>query len=278
MLRSLDEKGGIGIYTRYLVEGLLNLDKKNEYVLFYKSKENIGRFSDKPNVKEIYLSGENKIYWDQVKVALACRKEKIDLVFNPKFTIPLFTPCKKVMVLHGADWFIPEQAKYYNKWDVRYIKAVMPLYIKKSDSIISVSELTTENFNRILKLKDSKIRTIYFGPAKFFKRVADPDKLQKVKQKYNLPDKFIFTLSRYGAGGGLRKNIDKIFFAYEKVFSKVDNKIKLVIGGKNCSRYVEDLNLPKKEYLNNITFPAGLSRRFAFHIYYGRIISVSFKC
>ena len=89
MLRSLDEKGGIGMYTRYLIEGILNADSKNEYVLFYKSRENLGRFADKPNVKEIYLSGSNKVFWDQIKVALACKKEKVDLVFNPKFTVPL---------------------------------------------------------------------------------------------------------------------------------------------------------------------------------------------
>ena len=260
MLRSLDEKGGIGVYTRYLIEGLLNIDKRNNYVLFYKTKDNLGRFSDKPNVKEIYLPGSNKIFWDQVKVASACRKEKVDLVFNPKFTVPLFVPCKKMMTLHGADWFIPEHAKYYNKWDVRYIKTIMPLYIKKSDSVISVSEITTENFNKILKLKGDKIKTIYFGPAKFFKKVSDQNKLKTIKEKYKLPDKFVFTLSRYGPGGGLRKNIDKVFAAFELAYSTISKDIKLVIGGKNCDKYVDDLNLPKREYLNNIIFPGWIEQ------------------
>ncbi|MGE5804680.1 MAG: glycosyltransferase family 4 protein [Ignavibacteria bacterium] len=260
MLRSLDEKGGIGIYTRYLIEGILNTDTKNQYVLFYKSKENLGRFSAKPNVKEVYLSGSNKIFWDQVKVALACRKEKVDLVFNPKFTVPLFAPCKKMMTVHGADWFVPEQAKYYSKWDVRFVKIMLPLYIKKSTMVISVSEITTENFNMILKLPKGKVKTVYFGPAKFFKRVTDQNRLNEVRDKYKLPEKFIFTLSKYGVGGGLRKNIDKVFMAYEIAYSSTANNVKLVIGGKNCSKYVEDLNLPKKEYLNSIIFPGWIEQ------------------
>lgn len=260
MLRSLDEKGGIGVYTKYLIEGLLNADTKNEYILFYKSKENLGRFADKPNVKEVYLSGSNKIYWDQVKVALACKKEKVDLVFNPKFTVPIFAPCKKMMTVHGADWFVPEQAKYYGKWDVRFIKTVLPLYIKKSDSVISVSEITTDNFNRILKLPKGKVKTVYFGPAKFFKRVTDHNKLKEVREKYKLPDKFIFSLSKYGVGGGLRKNIDKVFMSYEIAHSTIPKYVKLVIGGKNCDRYVKDLKLPKKEYLNDIFFPGWIEQ------------------
>jgi len=255
MLRSLDEKGGIGIYTRYLIEGVLNADNKNQYILFYKSRENLGRFADRPNVKEVYLSGSNKLYWDQVKVALACKKEKVDLVFNPKFTVPLFAPCKKMMTVHGADWFIPEQAKYYSKWDVRFVKIMLPLYIKKSNTVISVSEITTDNFNRILKLREGKMKTVYFGPAKFFKKVTDQNKLNEVKEKYNLPDKYIFSLSKYGVGGGLRKNIDKVFIAYEIILPSISKNIKLVIGGKNCDKYVQDLKLPKKEYLDNIFFP-----------------------
>ena len=160
-----------------------------------------------------------------------------------------------MMTVHGADWFIPEQAKYYSKWDVRFVKIMLPLYIKKSNTVISVSEITTDNFNRILKLREGKMKTVYFGPAKFFKKVTDQNKLNEVKEKYNLPDKYIFSLSKYGVGGGLRKNIDKVFIAYEIILPSISKNIKLVIGGKNCDKYVQDLKLPKKEYLDNIFFP-----------------------
>ena len=44
------------------------------------------------------------------------------MLFHPKFTIPLLAPCKTVMVLHGADWFIREQAQYYHRFDVAYMR------------------------------------------------------------------------------------------------------------------------------------------------------------
>ena len=73
------------------------------------------------------------------------------------------------MVVHGADWLIPEQAQFYTWWDVKYMQMMLPLYVRKSSAVISVSQETTDNFNRILKLPADKIQTIYFAPAQAFR-------------------------------------------------------------------------------------------------------------
>ena len=78
------------------------------------------------------------------------------------------------MVVHGADWLIPEQAQFYTWWDVKYMRMMLPLYFRKSSAVISVSQETTDNFNRILKLPAGKVQTIYFAPARHFKRITDP--------------------------------------------------------------------------------------------------------
>ena len=204
MLRSLDEKGGIGVYTGNILRELLNLDQKNRYILFYRNAANRGRFIHHPNVSEQVVKAPNKAFWDQIAIPRACKREKIDVIFHPKFTVPLFAPCKAVMVVHGADWFIPEQAKFYHPLDVYYIRTVMPFYFKKSALVISVSQLTTDNFKQVLNLPPGKIETIYFGPAKHFNRVTDKTLLQNVRKRYNLPDKFILSLTKLG--GDERKN------------------------------------------------------------------------
>src|ERR1041384_1905124 len=96
MLRSIDEKGGVGVYTRNIVQELLQLDKSNEYVLFYANPSSVGLFSGHVNVKEVWVKGRSKAAWDQIAVPRACRTEKIDVIFHPKFTVPLFAPCKAV--------------------------------------------------------------------------------------------------------------------------------------------------------------------------------------
>lgn len=253
MLRSMDEKGGVGVYTRNIVKELLKLDQKNEYFLFYANPSNIGLFSNHKNVTEHWVRGSNKAIWDQLAIPKACRKEKIDILFHPKFTVPLFAPCKAVMVVHGADWLIPEQAQFYTWWDVQYMKIMLPLYFKKSSAVISVSQETTDNFNEILKLPEGKLQTIYFAPARHFKRVTDPKTLQSVREKYNLPEQFILTLTKRKGGG--RKNLGQVFKAYERYHAQVDTPHKLVIGGKDCYLFREEYGIPTDGYGKDILFP-----------------------
>jgi glycosyltransferase involved in cell wall biosynthesis len=256
MLRSLDEHGGIGVYTRYLTEELLEIDRENQYVLFYRNPAHIGRFAQYGNVVERIIKAPNKALWDQVAIPYACWREKVDVIFHPKFTVPLLAPCKTVMVVHGADWFISEYARFYSRLDVAYIKAMMPLYCRRAALVLSVSQLTTDHFNSILKLPPGKMRTIYFGPGKQFTRVNDPRTLQNVKLKYGLPDRFILTLSKYGGGG--RKNIEGVFKTYEMVHGKIPHK--LIVGGKDCFRFRRDYGIPEDRYGRDILFPGWIDQ------------------
>ncbi|HSG43882.1 MAG TPA: glycosyltransferase family 1 protein [Anaerolineales bacterium] len=253
MLRSIDEKGGVGVYTRNIVKELLELDSKNEYVLFYANPANIGTFAHHKNATELWVKGSNKAIWDQIAIPRACRRENLDVLFHPKFTVPLFAPCKAVMVVHGADWLIPEQAQFYTWLDVQYMRMMLPLYFKKSAVVVSVSQETTDNFNRVLDLPERKVQTIYFAPARNFKRITDADVLQKVKAKYDLPDEFILTLTKRKGGG--RKNLGQIFKAYAHYHGQTDNPHKLVIGGKDCHLFRDEYGIPTDGYGKDILFP-----------------------
>jgi len=258
MLRSIDEKGGVGVYTRNIVKELLQLDHNNEYILFYANPSNLGLFSNQENVKEVWVRGRNKAAWDQVAIPCACRTERVDILFHPKFTVPIFAPCKTVMVVHGADWLIPEQAQFYPWWDVKYMRMMLPLYVRKSSAVISVSQETTDNFNRILKLPAGKIQTIYFAPARHFKRTTDHAALQQVRARYQLPDKFILTLTKRNGDG--RKNLGQVFKAYACYHERTHTPHKLVIGGKDCHLFRQEYAIPTSGYGMDIVFPGWIDQ------------------
>src|SRR5574339_211744 len=102
MLRCIDERGGIGVYARNIVEELLKLDHENHYILFFRSEKHLHRFHA-PNVTCRLLPSSSRAWWDQVAVPRAARRDRVDLLFNPKFTLPLLGKSKAVMVVHRSE-------------------------------------------------------------------------------------------------------------------------------------------------------------------------------
>lgn len=231
MLRCLEEPGGIAVYAQNLVEELLRLDAANHYVLFHRRASTLGRFAPRANVTERLVRGAGKVAWDQVSIPWRCWRDRIDVLFHPKFTAPLLAPCRAVMVVHGADWYRPEETRYYSWLNVKYLRAVLPLYFRKCAVVLSVSQRGTDDFTRELSLPPGKIRTVYFGPARHFRRVVDPVALEVARKRYGLPGRFILTLTK--PGGGDRKNLRRLLEAYQLYAAASREPLPLVVAGND---------------------------------------------
>ncbi|MFZ0453192.1 MAG: glycosyltransferase family 1 protein, partial [Ignavibacteriaceae bacterium] len=229
-------------------------------VLFYKNEKHLGKYSHYSNVEEKFVKASSKFYWDQVAIPIAARQSKIDILFHTKFTVPFFTNCKTVMVLHGASWFVHPEI-YKNKFDLMYIKTIMPLYCRKADALISNSSLTTNDFINILHIPKEKIRTVYYGLNPIFKQIHDTQKLNDIKIKYNLPNHFIVTVSRYDP----RKNFCTIFKAFTK--SRVEGDLKLLAVGKDSDKYREECKINGSDYENDVIFPGYVEQSDLPYIY-----------
>lgn len=258
MLRAYDEKGGVGVYTRNLVEELLHLETAHQFVLYYQNPAHRGRFAHYANVTERVVRGRHKLYWDQIAIPWACWRDRLDVILHPKFTTPLLAPCHTVMVVHGADWFMPDQAIYYHWLDVAYIRAVMPYYFRKCAKVISVSQLTTDNFYQVLKLPPGKIETIYFGPARHFQPITDPAELARVRTKYSLPNSFILTLTKRLGDG--RKNLGQLLAAYGLYHQQAAQPAPLVVGGKDCHLFYQEYRLDETNYGDDVRFPGWIDQ------------------
>jgi glycosyltransferase involved in cell wall biosynthesis len=160
------------------------------------------------------------------------------------------------MVVHGADWLIPEEAQFYPWWDVAYIRAVMPFYFRRAAAVLSVSQITTDNFNRVLGLNPGKVVTTYLAPGRHFRRITDIETLERVRERYALPERFILTLSK--VAGGERKNIGGVFNAYRLLHGQVPQK--LVVGGKECEQFRGLYDVPDRGWGADVHFPGWIAQ------------------
>ena len=99
MMRAIDQPTGLRSYMEGVVSTLLRIDQEDEYLLLYRKPDFLGRFSGHKNVKEMLIGPSHVLLWDQVAVPLAARREGADIIWNPKFSVPLLSHCPVTMVL-----------------------------------------------------------------------------------------------------------------------------------------------------------------------------------
>src|SRR4030088_889183 len=112
MLRSLNDVGGPGEYTRSVLNALLRLDRANQYYLFLPDASLAERYREFPNAHPVVLSTPSKLIFDQVSVPRAVRRYQCDVVINLKHSVPLLTGAPAIFVMHGADWLAFPQNYY----------------------------------------------------------------------------------------------------------------------------------------------------------------------
>ena len=114
MLRHIGDKGGITVYTRNILDHMLNLDRRNRYILFFADKSHLGNYIEHPNVEEVLVQPGRvplkRLIWDQYLLLKCLKKYKVDIVYNPKLSVPLLAGCKTVFTMHGLEQFAAERA------------------------------------------------------------------------------------------------------------------------------------------------------------------------
>jgi glycosyltransferase involved in cell wall biosynthesis len=226
MLRGVSEYDGAGVYIRNLMDALLAFDRRNHYVLFYSDPEQLGTYSDRPNVEEIVVRAPGKLAWDQVAVPRAARHADLDVLFHHKFSIPVLAPCPTVVQQRGTEyWTFPE---YYRAWGDRinalYNRWSIPLFCRRAARVLTNSDSLAAELELLLDVPRNKMATVYAAADERFRPIDDPATHARLRERYGLPSEpfFLMVVKGYarieGAGQPLcpRKNVEGTLLAYAR--------------------------------------------------------------
>jgi glycosyltransferase involved in cell wall biosynthesis len=241
MLQSLHHRGGIGTYTRHIVNHLLKLDRENEYVLIYPSfrtneaKKSFGSYRAYANCTEVLTPRSIPHYWDHVVVPRVAKQYGIDVVFNPYESIPVRGPFRKVFVLHNSERFIMPEVFWFSE---RYTGRLrMQVLMKAADCVISVSHKVAGDLMKATGLPRSKFRIVHNAPGPEFQPVKDQATLDAVRAKYRLPAEFVLFVGRVYA----QKNFIGLVKAFHLLAGQVPHQ--LVVAGETHPKFKDDPQL-----------------------------------
>ena len=235
MLRHYNQHGGgVRVYTRHLLSEMLALDVDHEFVLLYQDPRLIGSHAG-PRVTEVAVRMPTSFLWDQVATRWMERRFKPDVIFNPKYSIPLTARCKTVFVCHGLDWYVmPQGSRWTDRLNHRYL---VPRYANKADAIIAVSDTTRDQVIRYLGTSKEQVHTIYHGVDEIFRQPVSEARLSEVRSKYALPERFFLYVGQIYPP----KNFGRLIRAYAKVGPELG--ISLVVAGEHRWLCEDDLAL-----------------------------------
>lgn len=226
MLRHYEQhEGGVKHYTKTLLPLLFTLGAEHRYVLVYQNPKLLGTYAAHPNVEELVSRVPGTILWDQLAMPWVTRNRRLDVVFNPKFTVPFLHPAKKIFVLHGSEWFaIPKHFKWYDRI---YCRTLVPWYCRRADAFIAVANKVKEDAVRYVRADPSKIFPVHnaIDPRQFY-FIEDEARLAAVRQRYGLPEKFVLWVGQIES----RKNVKRLLRAFAAIAGDFPHE--LVIAGE----------------------------------------------
>ena len=110
--------------------------------------------------------------------------------------------------------------------------------MEEADKVLTVSEWSKQDIQKIFKLPSERIVVTYEAPEDIYRPLDKNKCAMKLDQKFGIKDKFVL----YLGGFGPRKNISSLINAFFALKGDIDPEIKLVIVGKP-GRDFEELNL-----------------------------------
>jgi glycosyltransferase involved in cell wall biosynthesis len=225
---------GAGQYMINLIRALSGVIDRDELVVFAhpSGREAIG-VPESPCFRwEVVppASIPRRLLWEQVSLPRLARQASLDLLHSLHYTRPRRLPCLSVVTFHDMTFFL------YPGLHTRSKQLFFPGAIRASardaDAILAVSESTRRDAMRLLGIPPERIYTTPLGVDPAFRPTGDPELLEAVRRKYNLPDRFVLYVGLVEP----RKNLPGLFQAYNSALEGGVTE-RLVVVGRFGWRY-----------------------------------------
>lgn len=229
-----EQGGGIGRLVRDLVAALAQQGHDTDYRLFISGAQlndlpepPYSNFTWKPTrISPTWLAR----LWHRANLPIPVEifTGSVDLYHATDFVLP---PTRKhtrtVVTVHDLSFVrVPETASPNLK---AYLDRVVPQSVQRADHVIADSQATKDDLIDLYNLSPDKISVLLSGIQSHFHPVDDPQKIQAVRNKYNLGNRpYIFSIGTVQP----RKNYGRVIEALATLREQGYDISFVVAGGK----------------------------------------------
>lgn len=220
---------GIGWFSFETLKRITNAHPEHHFIfLFDRDFDEEFIFSD--NVTPLILSPPARhpilfYWWFEFSVGSFLNKFKPDLFLSPDGYLSLRANCKQLAVIHDINF---EHHPKDLSWMVRnYYRRFFPKFARKATRIATVSEFSKKDLVDCYGINPKNIDVVYNGCNEAYTPI-NKELQEKTKARFSKGcDYFLFVGSLQP-----RKNISRLFQAFDAFKTAEKNDVKLVIVGE----------------------------------------------
>ncbi|HLP11132.1 MAG TPA: glycosyltransferase family 1 protein [Flavobacteriales bacterium] len=256
---------GFGWYTHEVFKRIVAQHPEHEFIFIF-DRDYDNAFVYGPNVTAVKAGPKARhpwlfYWWFEKVVPRILKKHKAQLFVSPDGYMSLRTNIPQIAVIHDLNFeHYPNDLKPHI---IRYYKKYFPLFAKKADHILTVSEFSKNDIAKTYQIDPEKITVGYNSADESFKKSANIIDLRK---KFSLENDYFLSVGSIHA----RKNIERLLLAFDKFRQNTQKKVNLVLVG-NKYNWTTSMNktFEGMKFKNDVIFAGHLTREDLVKAYSG---------
>jgi len=249
---------GIGWFTHEILSRIVRAHPEHEFHFLF-DRPYDPAFVFAPNVHAHVVSPQARHpwlfrLWYNWMIPRKLKQIGADIFVSPDMMLSLRATCKQIVVLHDLNFEhypqdLPSHIAYY-------LRNQTPLFARKADSIITVSEFSKSDITAQYHIPPSKIHVVY-NAAQSSYRILDEEEKSRVRNEWTqgVPY-FIFVSSIHP-----RKNLQRLLLAYDQFRRESGQDVKLLaVGRRFWKNEILDTTLREMEFAADVIFTGHLEQ------------------
>lgn len=159
--------GGTEIYLRNLLSALARLHSPHSFTLFTNLETGDALVPShavnfRALVQPVHANNRAaRLLWEQFALPRALRRAGVDVLLNPGFTAPFFSPCPSVTVFHDLQH--KRHPEHFRWFDLPFWRFFLYWSARRSHSLIAVSSATRDDLVHFYHLDPRSIAVVPHG-------------------------------------------------------------------------------------------------------------------
>ena len=226
---AVQQRAGIGRYTRELVRALSRMDRKNDYLLFSAGRDRLEEaWPDNFRRRSLPLTdGQLAAIWHRLHLPLPAElvTGPIDLLHSPDFSLPPVRRAKTVLTVHDLSFMRFPECSPPPLLD--YLMGAVPASVERANMVVADSESTRRDLIELLGVEDDRVTVVHGGLESRFRPETDVAGTRVIMQRYGIRRPYLLALGTLQP----RKNFARLIRAYHALRNEHRIPHQLVIGG-----------------------------------------------